>query len=172
MHEFLQIGEIINTHGLKGELKVLPLTDDPLRYDDLEWVHIDKNGAMERYDIERVKYFKGFVILKLKGLDTIEAANAMRGMFILVDRKNAVKLPEDSYFICDIIGSSVSDINGIFLGKLVDILQTGSNDVFVVKNDNGRELLLPALKNVVRSISQKEGIIIVEVPEGLSYDEV
>jgi len=184
MYEYLQIGRIVNTHGVKGELKVLPLTDNPERYDKLESVLLDKNSNpednnnpdknnpdknnnLENRKIEGIKYLKGFVLLKLAGVDTLEEAQALKDVFILVDRKNAVKLPKDSFFICDLIGSEVRNVEGALLGKLTDIINTGSNDVFVIKDENDGELLLPALKSVVRKVSTEEGTITVEVPEGL-----
>lgn len=172
MYEYLQIGEIVNTHGIKGELKVIPLTDDPGRYEDLDWLYIDKNGSFEKIQINTVKYLKGFVILKLKGIESIEAAEALKGLFLLIDRQNAVKLPQDSFFICDLIGVEVYDNNGKLLGKLDNVLKTGSNDVFVIRNENGGEILLPALKSVVREISIETGRMKVSIPEGLLEDEI
>lgn len=172
MYEYLQIGEIVNTHGVKGEVKVLPLTDNQDRFDSMKSIYIDRNGNIEKIKIEGVKHLKSTVVLKLEGIDTIEAAEAMKGLFLQVDRKNAVKLSKDSYFICDIIGSQVEDMSGVVLGKLTEVLQTGSNDVYVVRNDEGREILLPALKNVIREVSVKAGVIKVEIPEGLIDDEV
>lgn len=172
MYEYLQIGKIVNTHGVRGEVRLVPLTDDPHRFDELEWVYVEKNGTMTKCVIKDVKYTKGSVILKLSGIDTMDAAEALRDCFILVDRANAVKLPKDSFFICDILGSSVIDEKGVELGQLVDVLQTGSNDVYVIKNEAGRELLLPALKSVVRGISLEQKRIDVTVPKGLFEDEV
>ena len=118
MYEYLQVGRIVNTHGVRGEVKLMPLTDDPSRFDDLEWVFIENDGVMTRYEIQSVKYFKGMVIVKLAGIDDPETAAALKGCFALVDRVNAVRLPEGSYFICDIIGCSVFDENGALLGKV------------------------------------------------------
>jgi 16S rRNA processing protein RimM len=167
MYEYLQIGRIVNTHGIKGEVKVVPLTDDPERFGELEWLYLDKNGRNEKIYITGVKYFKNFVILKFNDIDTIEAAEALKGIFLLIDRKNAVKLPKDSFFICDLIGSTIYDEEGKLLGKLVDVLKTGSNDVFVIKDDNGSEIFLPALKSVVKEISVEAGTMKVSIPEGL-----
>lgn len=172
MYEYLQIGEIVNTHGIKGEVKVLPLTDDPGRFNVLKWAYLDRGGNLEKLKIQGVKHSKSAVILKFAGIDTVEAAEALKGSFLQVDRKNAVKLPDDSYFICDIIGSSVQDMSGAVLGTLEDVLQTGSNDVYVVRKDGGGQLLLPALKSVIREISVENGIIKVIIPEGLADDEV
>lgn len=172
MIENLQIGKIVNTHGVRGEVKVLPLTDDPKRFDELEWVYVEKNGVLEKHSLNSVKYTKGSIVLKLSDIDTVEAAEQLRDCFILVDRENAVKLPEDSYFICDLIGSTVFNENGKVLGRLMDVLKTGSNDVYSIKNDSGKELLLPALKSVVTSISITDKRIDVIVPRGLGEDEV
>ena len=172
MHDYLQIGKIVNTHGVKGEVRIIPLTDDPRRFDDLEWVYVEKDNTMSKVDIKDVKYTKGSVILKLDGIDTMNDAETLRDCFVLVDRSHAVKLPVDTYFICDILGSLVVDEKGVELGRLEDVLQTGSNDVYVIKNDAGRELLLPALKSVVRCISLEQKRIDVTIPKGLFEDEI
>ncbi len=172
MIKHLQIGKIVNTHGVSGNVKVIPLTDDPKRFDDLDWVFVEKNGVLKKHTIKDVKYTKGFILLKLSDIDTIEEAEHFRDCFILVDRENAVKLPADTYFICDIIGSTVYNENGKELGKLTDVLKTGSNDVYVIKNELGKELLLPALKSVVTSVSIEDKRIDVTVPRGLGEDEV
>ena len=172
MIDYLQIGKIVNTHGVKGEIRLIPLTDDPHRFDELEWAYIEKNNTMVKHDILNVKYVKGFVILKLSGIDTMDAADALKDCFILVDRSHAIKLPEDSFFICDLLGSTVIDENDTELGQLADILQTGSNDVYVVKNESGKEILIPALKSVVRAISPEKKRIDVTIPKGLLDNEV
>jgi len=172
MYDYLQVGKIVNTHGVKGEVKLMPLTDDISRFDDLEWVFVESNGTMTRYDIQSVKYFKGMVIIKLAGIDDPETAAALKGCFALVDRENAVKLPEDTYFICDIIGCSVYDENGAYLGQVREVLQTGSNDVYAVRDETGREVLLPALKSVVRKVQPDLRRIDVVIPKGLLDDEV
>lgn len=172
MHEYLQIGKIVNTHGVRGEVRLIPLTDDPHRFDKLKSILVEKDGAMVQHSVKDVKYTKGSVILKLSDIETMEAAEALRNCFVLIDRKNAVKLPKDSFFICDILGSEVFDENGLLLGKLNDVLQTGSNDVYIIKNNEGKEVLLPALKSVVRSVSLEQKRIDVTVPKGLLDDEV
>ena len=172
MYEYLQIGKIVNTHGVKGEVRLIPLTNDPHRFDDLEWVYVEKDSKMEQYTIKDVKYTKGSVVLKLSNVDTMEAAELLRDCFVLVDRSHAVKLPKDSFFICDVLGSTVFDENNIALGQLTDILQTGSNDVYIIKSESGKELLLPALKSVVRAISPEQKRIDVTIPKGLFEDEI
>lgn len=172
MQEYLQIGEIVNTHGVKGEVKVLPLTDNPKRFEDLKWVYIDKVSSMEKVHINEVKYLKSFVILTLKEISDMNAAEALKGLFLKVDRENAVTLPKDSFFISDLLECEVFELEGKRLGVLKSILKTGSNDVYVVKNENNKEILIPALKSVVKDISIQNRKIIVSLPEGLVNDEI
>lgn len=172
MYEQLQIGKIVNKQGIKGEVRVIPLTDDPKRFEKLDWIYLDRNGIQDKYYLEGIKYLKNLLVLKFKGIDNPESAEALRGSFLIIDRKDAVKLPENSYFVCDLIGLKVIDEKGRVLGELNNILQTGSNDVYVVKAESGREILLPALKSVVREISIVEGMMKVTVPEGLLDDEI
>lgn len=167
MYDYLQIGKIVNTHGVMGEVKIIPLTDDPTRFKKLKWVYIDKNNSLEKFNIKGVKFLKNFVIIKFEGIDDADTAAKLKELFMLVDREHAVSLPEDSFFICDIIGSKVFDESDTLLGELINVLQTGSNDVYVVKDATNREILIPALKSVVKSVSVKDGRIIVALPEGL-----
>jgi len=167
MLEYLIIGQLVNTHGVKGELKATALTDDPQRFLDLKWVYIDKKGTLEKYFISGVKFLNHFVVLNFKGVDSIEAAEKLKGYYLKIDRANAVKLPKDSFFITDILGMQVYDENNALLGKLADIIHTGSNDVYIVKNQQGKEILIPALKSVVKDISLDDRRISVVLPEGL-----
>ncbi|MCX8131945.1 MAG: ribosome maturation factor RimM [Clostridia bacterium] len=167
MQQFLQIGKIVNTHGIKGELKVIPLTDDPERFIKLKKVYIERNSVQEEAEIEGVKFFKSMVIIKLKGMDDMNAAETLKESYILVDRKNAVKLAEYSYFICDLIGCEVFDEKRGRLGILHNIIKTGSNDVYIVKGEENKEILIPALKTVVKEISVEDKKIMVCLPEGL-----
>ena len=105
--EYLEVGKIVNTHGTKGEVKVIPLTNDPMRFLELKKVYIDKKNALEIVEIEEVKFQKSTVILKLKGINDINTAETLKELFLKVDRQNAVKLPEDSFFICELIGCEV-----------------------------------------------------------------
>jgi len=178
--DYLQIGKIVNTHGVRGEIKVIPLTDNPDRYNGMKKVYVEKNGSLELFDIESVKFSRGFVILKLKGIGNMDAAESLVDAFLVVDRKDAVKLPKDSYFICDIIGLDVYDENDAFLGKVAEVLSTGSNDVYVVRNEKTgdphgkkrKDILIPALKSVVVDISIEKGTMKVVIPEGLIDDEI
>ncbi len=172
MYEYLQVGKIANAHGLKGELKVIPLTDHIERFLELEFVYIKIDSRYIKYPVDNVRFNKNSVILKLKGIDSRGEAENYKGMFLEIDRTNAVKLPKDSYFICDITGCIVIDENGSLLGKVVEVLQLGSNDVYVVKNHEGREVLIPALKSVVKDLSVENKTINVILPEGLIENEI
>lgn len=146
MKDFLNVGQIINTHGIKGEVKVFPLTDDMYRFDDLEVVYIEDKV----YEIENVKYLKDKVVLKLEGINSIEEAEKYKQKYIKISREDAVELPEDTYFIADILGCTVVDTEGFEYGKVKEVIQTGSNDVYWVKGN--KEVLVPVLKDIVLDI--------------------
>ena len=167
MLEYLEIGQIVNTSGLKGVVKVNPFTDDITRFEKLKTVLLDKNGTLVEYEIEQVRYHKNMVMLKLKGIDDINQAEMLRNLYIKINRKYAVKLPKDSYFIVDLLGLEVYTVEGELLGTVNDIFPTGSNDVYVVKDEFGKQILIPALKTVIKDIDLESKKIIVELPEGL-----
>lgn len=166
MLEYLTIGQIVNTHGVQGEVKVYPLTDDIKRFDKLKELYIENKGELKKYPVQSVKYLKNTVVMKLKGIDTMNDAEKLRQLYVKVGRWDAVSLPKDTFFICDLVDSEVYDIEGNRLGILKDVLQTGSNDVYVVKTD-GKEILIPALKTVVKEINLQAKKITVDLPEGL-----
>ena len=166
MLEYLSIGQIINTHGLRGAVKVYPLTDDISRFKKLKEVYVEENDGIVKYKVESVKFLSSTVSVKLKGVDSEEAANKLRGFYIKVDRKSAVKLPKDTYFICDLIDLEVYDEKGLLIGTVKDVLQTGSNDVYVIES-SGKDILIPALKDIVKKIDLENKKILVEMPEGL-----
>lgn len=166
MLEYLSIGQIVNVHSFKGEVKVYPLTDDVARFEGLKEVYVEHPDGLKKYAVQQIKYLKSTVVMKLSGVDTEEAANKLRNLYVKVDRSKAVKLPKDAFFICDIIGLSVYDTEGKLLGQVGDVLQTGSNDVYVVRiNEN--DVLIPALKEVVKEINIKDNKMVVQLPEGL-----
>jgi len=172
MQEYLEIGKIVNTHGIKGEVKVIPLTDDPQRFSDMKWVFIDSGLKKDKYNIEEVKYFKGNVLLKFKEVKDMDTAEKLKNKYLLVDRQNALKLPEHSFFICDLIDCKVFDMEEKQLGILKNVIKTGSNDVYVVYDENNKELLIPALKSVVKEISVEDKIIKVLLPKGLVDNDI
>ncbi|NSW91074.1 MAG: 16S rRNA processing protein RimM [Firmicutes bacterium] len=171
MHEYLEIGKIVSTHGVRGEVKVIPLTDDPKRYYKLKWVYVGNHYFIEKYNIENIRISGNTVILKFKEANDMNKAELLKGLFVKVDRKHAVKLPEDTFFICDLIGCTVyEESDGRKLGILDDVIKTGSNDVYVIKAENGKEILIPALKSVVKKVLIKDKKMWVLLPEGLVED--
>lgn len=166
MLEYISIGQIVNTYGVKGELKVYPLTNDIRRFDKVKIVYIEENQGLYKYEIQHIKYLNNIVIVKFKNVEDIESAEKFRNKYIKVHRNDAVKLPEDSFFVCDIIGADVFNLDGELLGKVYDVIQTGSNDVFVVKTED-KEILIPALKTIFKEIDIIKGRMVVELPEGL-----
>ena len=171
MQKYFEIGQIVTTNGIKGFVKVNPFTDNIKRYDDLKSVYIEYKSELLEFKIEEVRYYKNQVILKLEGIDSIEEANKYRNCYLKIKREDAVKLPENTYFIADLIGIQVFDESNNFLGNIVDIFSTGSNDVYVVKNEIGKEILLPAISEVIKQIDIKNSKMVVNLIEGLN-DEI
>ncbi len=167
MQEFLEIGQIVNTFGIKGMVKIKPFTDDINRFDDLEKIYIEKNNNKKEYEIEEVKYHKGMVLMKLKGVNTPEEAELLRNYYLKVKREDEPELEEGTYYIVDLIGLDVYSDDGKLLGKLDDIFNTGSNDIYVVKDELGKQILFPAISDVVKDINLEEKKIIVHILNGL-----
>ena len=164
MKEILRVGKIVNTHGLKGEVKVIPLTDDPKRYNELEFVLID---GVKR-NIEGCKYQKDRVIVKVEGINSIEEAEKYKNKYMEIPREYAVPLEEDTYYIADIIGCNVYDTEGKDLGKIYDVIQTKNNDVYWIRKP--KELLIPVLLDIVTDIDVENKKIIIK-PVGEWQDE-
>ena len=163
----LQVGIITSTHGVRGEVKVYPTTDDPRRFRRLKEVVLDTGREKLNLEIEGVKFFKQFVILKFKGLDNINDIEKYRQKSLYVTRKNAVRLQRDEYFIADLIGLKVQDEDGTELGTVKDVIETGANDVYEVEMADGRSLLLPAIKQCILNVDVENGMMQVHVLEGL-----
>ena len=167
MVEYLKIGQISNAHGIKGEVKVYPLTDDIKRFSKLKFVFLNEKEVYRKLEVQGVKYLKQFVILKLKGIENMNEALTYKNVYVYVDRENAVKLPKGSYFISDLIGLDVSSDEGNYLGKIIDVFSTGSNDVYEVRSDLGKSILLPAIKEVILQIDIENKRMLVKLLEGL-----
>lgn len=167
MEDLLQVGIITSTHGVRGEVKVYPTTDDPRRFRRLKEVVLDTGREKLNLEIEGVKFFKQFVILKFKGLDNINDIEKYRQKSLYVTRKNAVRLQRDEYFIVDLIGLKVQDEDGTELGTVKDVIETGANDVYEVEMADGRSLLLPAIKQCILNVDVENGMMQVHVLEGL-----
>ena len=169
MVEYFDIGYISNTHALKGELKVRPYTDDVKRFESLKKILVDFKGELISYDIESVRYQKDIVLLKLKTVDSIEEAEKLKNHYIKIPRSEAKDLEEGEYFIADLIGCEVYQEE--LLGVLDDVFTAGAGDVYVIKRKGKKDLLLPALKSVVKNVDIVGRRIDVEIPRGLE-DEV
>lgn len=167
MEERLQVGVIASTHGVRGEVKVFPTTDDVKRFKRLKEVILDAGKEQLPLEIEGVKFFKQFAILKFKGIDNINDIEKYKGKSLFVTRENAVKLKKDEYFIADLMGLKVLDEEEKEIGVLKDVMETGANDVYVIALHDGRELLLPAIRQCVLAVDVEEGFIKIHILEGL-----
>lgn len=167
MEEMLRVGVITTTHGVRGEVKVYPTTDDAERFLELEEIWLDTGKERLPLKIQNVKFFKNMVILKFEGYDDINAVQAWRQKDLLVTREQAVELQEDEYFIGDLIGLHVEDEEGNALGVLRDVLETGANDVYLVSRPGEKDLMLPAIKECIRKVDLEAGIMRVRVLPGL-----
>ena len=167
MEDFFQIGIITSTHGVHGEVKVFPTTDDPRRFKKLKEVFVDTGRERVALEIAGVKFFKQFVIVKFKGIDTLNDVERYRKASLIVSRENAVRLRKDEYFIADLCGLAVQNEFGEPLGVLKEVLETGANDVYVITLSDGRELLLPAIKQCILEVFIEEGYMKVHVLDGL-----
>lgn len=166
MEQMLRVGVITSTHGVRGEVKVFPTTDDAKRFKTLKKVILDGREPLE-LSIEQVKFFKNMVILKFKGYDNINDVETWRQRDLLITRDQAVELKEDEYFITDLIGLTVVNEEKTVLGRVKDVLETGANDVYVVELTSGKELLLPAIKDCILNVDLEDGRMKVHVLDGL-----
>ena len=167
MEDKLRVGIISSTHGIRGEVKVFPTTDNPNRFKKIKKVILHNEKEELELEIEGVKYFKKFVILKFRGIDNINDVEKYKGSELYVTRENAQKLGKDEYFIADLLGISVVEEKGEILGILKDVIETGANDVYVVERENKKELLIPAIKQCIRKVDIEAGRMEVHLMEGL-----
>ncbi|MCM1119092.1 MAG: ribosome maturation factor RimM [bacterium] len=167
MEEVLQIGIITSPHGVKGEAKVFPTTDDVKRFKRLKEVLLDSGRERITLEIEGVKFYKQMAILKFKGIDTPEDVAKYRQAGLYVTRENAVKLGKDEYFIADLIGMVAVNEDGQCIGSIEDVMQTGANDVYVIRMTDGRELLLPAIRQCILDVDLQSQQMKVHILEGL-----
>ena len=166
MDNRLEIGKIVNTHGLRGEVKIVPWTNTPDVFEDIEYLYI--NGREEKkHEILNIKYQKNNIIVKLKGLDDINEAEGYKNCVVTTDREQLGELDEGEYFITDLIGCVAGSEDGTVYGKLIDVINTGSNDIYVVKRQGMRDLLIPVIDDVVLDIDIDTKKITVRLMEGL-----
>lgn len=166
--DLFRIGVFSNTHGVKGEIKVYPTTDDVSRFDYVKDIVMDcGREGMKEFEVSGCRYFKNMVIMKIKGIDDINDIEKYKGSDIYVTRENAIPLEEDEYYISDILGADVYDDEKNILGTLKDVMQTGANDVFIVSMKNGKEALFPVIDECVKLIDTDNKKVIVHVMPGL-----
>ena len=167
MQKRLEVGQIVNTFGIKGEVKVTPFTDDINRFDQLEKVYVKTRKEDKLYKVEGVRYHKNMVLLKLEGIENPEQAELLKNAYLEIDREDAIPLKEGQYFIVDLIGLDFYTDEGNILGKVDDIYNTGANDIYVVKDELGKQILLPGIKDVIKEVDLDNEKIIVHLIPGL-----
>lgn len=162
----VRIGKILKPHGVRGTLKVMPMTDDKSRYDFLEKVYIQTKHGVKLFEVIGARYQDKFVLLDLEAITSMNEAEAYVGNYLAIEKKDRMPLEKDSYYIDDLIGMAIYE-RDTYLGKLVEVMQPGANDVYVIALENGKELLLPVIKSVVKEVDLEGQRISVEVPKGL-----
>ena len=167
MKKRLEIGQIVNTFGIKGFVKVKPWVNDIERFDDLKKIYVKIKKEEKELEIEEVKYHKDMVLIKFKGIETVEQAETLRNSYLEINREDAIPLEEGTYFIADLLESDVYTDEGELLGKLEDIYNSGSKDIYVVKNELGKTVLLPGIPEVIKEVNIEESKIIVHLLKGL-----
>ena len=166
MESLLEVGQIVNTYGIKGFVKVNPLVDNNNQFKDFKVLYIQDKKNLEELHIEEVKFSKNLVLLKFKGIDTIEQAEDLRSYYLQAKRSD-IKLEKGAHFIVDLIGLEVYTQKGELLGKLKEVLQPGANDVYVVEDKSKKEILLPAIPDVIKQIDIEGNKMIVKLLDGL-----
>lgn len=161
----IKVGQILTTYGHKGEVKIYPLTDNRDRFKKLEYVYLQMPDGFKKYHIQSVRNHNNLVLIKFKEVQDMTSAEKLRGIYLTIEEEQLIDLPEDHYFIFQIIDMDVFE-NNLYLGKVVDVIQTGSNDVYIVKNQQ-KEILIPALKSIVKEVDLKQKKMLVSLPEGL-----
>lgn len=167
MEDLLQVGVITTTHGIRGEVKVFPTTDDVSRFKKLKKVLLDTGREHMSLEVSGVKFFKNLVILKFKGIDNINDIERYKGKSLFVTREDAVPLEENEYFIADLIGLHAVSDEGEDLGRVIDVLQTGANDIYVVHKKGEDDILVPAIKDCIKDVNLEEGVITIHLIAGL-----
>ena len=165
MTDRLKVGVVTSVHGIKGEVKVFPTTDDSRRFKKLKQVYLDTGKELLSLEIEGVKFFKQMVILKFKGYENPDDVMKFRQKELWIDRKDAVRLSKDEYFIADLIDMEVCDEEGKLIGTLKDVISTGANDVYAVETPEGKEVLFPAIKQCVLDVDTEARKMTVHVME-------
>ena len=167
MTEYFEIGQIVNTFGIKGMVKVKPFTENIEQFEELQKIYIKNKDGKKEYKIQEVKYHKHMILIKFEGIENPEDADLLRGSYLLINRKDAKPLEEGTYYIVDLLGLEVYTDEGVLLGKVDDIFNTGSNDIYVVKDELGKQVLLPGIDDVIKQVDLENKKIIVHIIPGL-----
>ena len=167
MEDLLKVGVITTTHGVRGEIKVFPTTDDAERFLELEYVLLDTGRELRRLDIKNVRFFKNLVILKFDGIDNINDIEKYKGKDLWIPREEAQELGEDEYYIADLQGLNVVLEDGTEFGTLRDVMETGANDVYIIDSNEHGEVLLPAIKECILDVDLEKNIMTVHLMKGL-----
>lgn len=167
MDNYFVIGKIVNTQGIKGDMRVIPTTDDITRFELLSTVLIDRKGVITEYEVQNVRYHKQFVLLKLKGIDDMTTAETFKNSIVKINEEDAIPCEENEYYIRDLYDMQVVTTDGEKLGVINDIIFTGANDVYVIKNNDGKELLVPAIKDCIVNVDVENKTMTVKLLEGL-----
>jgi 16S rRNA processing protein RimM len=165
--EKVRIGQIVNTQGLNGEVRIYPLTDHKERFEELEYLFLeDEIGT--KLEVERVRYKGQLAIVKFKGLNSVNDVEKLREKYIVIDKEDMRVLPDDTYYIFDLVGSRVIDEDGNYIGKLMDVIQNAAQDIYVIEHDeSSKKILVPAVKEFIKEINIEEKIIKVRLIEGM-----
>lgn len=167
MEQFFQVGVISSTHGVHGEVKVYPTTDDPKRFLKLKEVLLDTPKGYMPLKVEKVRFFKQMVIVKFEGYDTIESIQMYRQKGLFVPREQAVPLAEDEYYVADLLGMDVYLEDGELFGKVKDVMQSAANDVYIIRSLAHGEVLLPAIADCVKEVSVEDNRMVIHLLDGL-----
>lgn len=165
--DLLEVGKIVNTHGLRGEVKVVTWTDYPEVFEDIEYVYIKRKDDYERLDVKGIKYQKGNIIVKFAQIQDINEAERYKNQVLYAEREILGELPEGVYYIADLIGLEVVDEDGRRIGTISDVINTGSNDIYEVKRAGKKNMLLPVIDEVVLNIDLDSKRVTVHLMEGL-----
>lgn len=162
-NEILELGKVVNTHGIRGEIKIQPWCDDPEIFDTLDYIYI----GGERYEIRRSRFHKNCIIAQVNGVNNINEAELMRNKIVTIEREALGELPEGTYYIADLEGIEVRTADGKILGNIKEVIRTGSNDVYVLDNDEKKPILIPVIEQVVKEVNIDGGYVEVELMKGL-----
>lgn len=164
--EYFKVGQIVSTQGLKGDMRVYTLTDYPERFEELDWVYME-GDFHTKHEIEKVRFKGQLAIIKIKGIDNADDVEKLRSKYLYVPRENARELDEDEFFISDMIGMDVYTVEDEYIGTLKEVLQYSANDVYVVKNEEGKEYLIPAVMEFVPTIDIENKKMIINPIKGM-----